>query len=274
MRKPGKYYAKKQGGKLPCFCFDEVTSTSDAAKLIIHEGGAEEVFAVIAAEQSAGRGRMGRRFVSPRDKGIYLTLARRVARDGDYSPLGCFVSLAVCRFVEETFGVPCTLKWPNDVLSGGRKICGILPESVYGAGGERYVLVGMGVNVLTTEEDFGELAKIATSVLSESRKSDINLVLRGNTRAALIKLGGALAVLADETAGRWLAGDAGLVREYEERLGTVGEDVEFDASDGKRCRGRAVGVTADGALTVFSDGTMYTVRWGEVVTRADEARDD
>ena len=109
-------------------------------------------------------------------------------------------------------------------------------------------------------------------MLSESRKCDINLVLRGNTRAALIKLGGALAVLADETAGRWLAGDAGLVREYEERLGTVGEDVEFDASDGKRRRGRAVGVTADGALTVFSDGTMYTVRWGEVVTRADEAR--
>ena len=147
MRKPGKYYAKKQGGKLPCFCFDEVTSTSDAAKLIIHEGGAEEVFAVIAAEQSAGRGRMGRRFVSPRDKGIYLTLARRVAREGDYSPLGCFVSLAVCRFVEETFGVPCTLKWPNDVYWRDMKISGTLSECAVSGGLVGGCVIGTGVNV-------------------------------------------------------------------------------------------------------------------------------
>ena len=172
MRDYSIYYAKEQGRRLPCFCFDSVSSTNDVAKTLLHRGKCgEDAFAVLAVEQCSGRGRMGRIFVSPRGKGIYMTLVRKAGNIADVSPAGCFSALAVCDLLGQVFGLDCTLKWPNDVLAGGKKICGILPESVVAANGERYVLIGTGINVLTDETDLGDLQEIATSVLLNGRNS-------------------------------------------------------------------------------------------------------
>lgn len=268
MRDYDIYYAREQGRRLPCFCFRTVTSTNDTAKALLHGGEAGgECFAVLAEEQTAGRGRMGRAFVSPRGKGIYMTLVRRAAGVADVSPAGCFSALAVCALVEEVFGVDCALKWPNDVLSGGKKICGILPESVVAADGERYVLIGTGVNIFTDESDFGQLQNIATSVLLETEKGSINLSFCGNKTKALRKLGGALALLTDGTVRRYLSGDATLAGEYAARLATLGTEVVFSGADGERLTGKAVGVTPDAALQVYAGGAVHTVRWGEVTSQ-------
>lgn len=273
MRDYSIYYAKEQGRRLPCFCFDSVSSTNDVAKTLLHRGKCgEDAFAVLAAEQCSGRGRMGRTFVSPRGKGIYMTLVRKAAGVADVSPAGCFSALAVCDLLGQVFGLDCTLKWPNDVLAGGKKICGILPESVVAANGERYVLIGTGINVLTDETDLGDLQEIATSVLLETEKGSINLSFCGNTAKAIRRLGGVLALGTDEIVRRFLAGDEDLAGEYSERLSTIGKEVGFSGEDGAALTGKAVGVTSDAALQVYVNGVMHTVRWGEVTSQPEVRR--
>ena len=267
MRDYSIYYAKEQGRRLPCFCFDSVSSTNDVAKTLLHRGKCgEDAFAVLAAEQCSGRGRMGRTFVSPRGKGIYMTLVRKAGNVADVSPAGCFSALAVCDLLGQVFGLDCTLKWPNDVLA--KKICGILPESVVAANGERYVLIGTGINVLTDETDLGGLQEIATSVLLETEKGSINLDFCGNKTKALRKLGGALALMTDDTVRRYLAGDA----TYAARLATLGTEVGFSGANGERLTGKAVGVTPDAALQVYAGGAVHTVRWGEVTSQPEVRR--
>ena len=273
MRDYSIYYAKEQGRRLPCFCFDSVSSTNDVAKTLLHRGKCgEDAFAVLAAEQCSARGRMGRTFVSPRGKGIYMTLVRKAGNVADVSPAGCFSALAVCDLLEQVFGLDCTLKWPNDVLAGGKKICGILPESVVAANGERYVLIGTGINVLTDETDLGDLQEIATSVLLETEKGSINLSFCGNTAKAIRRLGGVLALGTDEIVRRFLAGDEDLAGEYSERLSTIGKEVGFSGEDGAALTGKAVGVTSDAALQVYVNGVMHTVRWGEVTSQPEVRR--
>ena len=131
----------KQGRTLPCFLYDSLVSTNDEAKRIIREGG-EDCFAVCALEQTGGRGRYSRPFLSLRGKGLYITFAIRAdeigaphfsgisppTRDGngDFSPealavrcatFGALSSLAVAALLEELFGVVAEFKWPNDVLA-------------------------------------------------------------------------------------------------------------------------------------------------------------
>lgn len=273
MRDYSIYYAKEQGRRLPCFCFDSVSSTNDVAKTLLHRGKCgEDAFAVLAAEQCSGRGRMGRTFVSPRGKGIYMTLVRKAGNVADVSPAGCFSALAVCDLLGQVFGLDCTLKWPNDVLAGGKKICGILPESVVAANGERYVLIGTGINVLTDETDLGDLQEIATSVLLETEKGSINLSFCGNTAKAIRRLGGVLALGTDEIVRRFLAGDEDLAGVYSERLSTIGKEVGFSGEDGAALTGKAVGVTSDAALQVYVNGVMHTVRWGEVTSQPEVRR--
>lgn len=273
MRDYSIYYAKEQGRRLPCFCFDSVSSTNDVAKTLLHRGKCgEDAFAVLAAEQCSGRGRMGRTFVSPRGKGIYMTLVHKAGNVADVSPAGCFSALAVCDLLGQVFGLDCTLKWPNDVLAGGKKICGILPESVVAANGERYVLIGTGINVLTDETDLGDLQEIATSVLLETEKGSINLSFCGNTAKAIRRLGGVLALGTDEIVRRFLAGDEDLAGEYSERLSTIGKEVGFSGEDGAALTGKAVGVTSDAALQVYVNGVMHTVRWGEVTSQPEVRR--
>ncbi len=267
------YYAKEQGRRLPCFCFDSVISTNAVAKTLLHRGKCgEDAFAVLSAEQCSGRGRMGRTFVSPRGKGIYMTLVRKAAGVADVSPAGCFSALAVCDLLGQVFGLDCTLKWPNDVLAGGKKICGILPESVVAANGERYVLIGTGINVLTDETDLGDLQEIATSVLLETEKGSINLSFCGNTAKAIRRLGGVLALGTDEIVRRFLAGDEDLAGEYAARLATLGTEVGFSGADGERLTGKAVGVTPDAALQVYAGGAVHTVRWGEITSQPEVRR--
>lgn len=154
----------KQGRQLPCFCYKSVTSTNLTAKEMLRAGKVADEFAVISREQTGGRGRYDRKFLSLAGKGMYVTYVARVPSDVDVSPLGGLCALCVTDLLYEVFEIQSLIKWPNDVLSGGRKICGILPECVYSADGGKYVLLGIGVNLFYTEQDFGDLRDIATSV--------------------------------------------------------------------------------------------------------------
>jgi len=129
--------------------FDEVGSTNDVALAWLAEGGADGAL-VIANAQTRGRGRMGRTWVTVPGAGLAFTLLLRpnseeAAWGGRFAALG---ALAVASGLEEGFGLRPEIKWPNDVLLGGRKVCGILVESAWEGERLRGVALGIGINVL------------------------------------------------------------------------------------------------------------------------------
>jgi BirA family biotin operon repressor/biotin-[acetyl-CoA-carboxylase] ligase len=132
-------------------CVAELDSTNTTARELAVKGAAHGTV-VIADAQRAGRGRLGRSWASPPGTNLYLSAVLRCDAPADrLSQISLLAGVAVC----ETARAWCDadIKWPNDVLSGGRKIAGILAE-MDGAGAARVVVLGIGVNVNTALDDF------------------------------------------------------------------------------------------------------------------------
>ena len=149
---------------------DRVDSTNDECRRRAATG-APDGLVVIAGEQTGGKGRRGRSFQSLPGKGLYLSLLLRpdVPLE-EVSQLTAWTAVAVCRAVEGLTGLSCSIKWTNDILLEGRKLCGILTE--LGLESESndldYLITGIGINVNHTPEDFdAEVRPIATSLAQE-----------------------------------------------------------------------------------------------------------
>lgn len=145
--------------------YEEVTSTNDIAKDLARQGIAEAV--VIAKSQSAGRGRMGRTFLSPAGRGLYVSLLwRPLCSAEDLLPLTAMAAAAAAVAIERVTGAQVGIKWPNDLVLKGKKIAGLLTEpALNGDGSVAHVVLGLGVNVGTRSEDFTpEVAAIASSL--------------------------------------------------------------------------------------------------------------
>ena len=137
--------AKKVGGQL--FVYDEVGSTNDVLRELIAEGSATDGTVVVSDSQTAGRGRLGRRWVSPAGRNLYLSALFRPEISPQESSV--FTFLASCALVEvfSGYGVDAEIKWPNDILVGGKKISGVLTELGASGGAVEYLVIGIGVNL-------------------------------------------------------------------------------------------------------------------------------
>jgi BirA family biotin operon repressor/biotin-[acetyl-CoA-carboxylase] ligase len=147
--------------------FETLASTNDAARDLARQG-ADEGVGVVARLQTAGRGRNDRRWVSPEGEGLYLSLILRprlAARLCSTIPLAA--AIAVAETLREDFKLSPDIKWPNDVLISGRKVCGILVESAVEGDRLEYAILGVGVNV-GQREFSDELKETATSVSIEA----------------------------------------------------------------------------------------------------------
>ncbi len=146
----------------PLYVHEELASTNDTAKALA-AAGAPEGTAVVAGRQTAGRGRRGRTFASAQG-GVYLSFLLRPNHPLDPGMVTSCAAVAVARAIRRVSGVEVGIKWVNDLLIDGKKVCGILAEGGLNAvGGMEYMIVGIGVNVATV--DFPpEVAKIATSL--------------------------------------------------------------------------------------------------------------
>jgi len=126
--------------------FESLPSTNTELARMASEGAAEGV-AILADEQTAGRGRLQRAWSSPKGAGLYFSILLRPAIPVDQWPLITFMAaLAVGDALQEATGLRTDIKWPNDLLSGERKICGILAEAIETPIG-RAVIVGIGINL-------------------------------------------------------------------------------------------------------------------------------
>jgi BirA family transcriptional regulator, biotin operon repressor / biotin---[acetyl-CoA-carboxylase] ligase len=217
--------------------------------------GAEEGLAILADEQTAGRGRLQRAWSSPRGAGLYFSILLRPTIAPDHWPLITFMAaLAAGDALSEAAGVQTDIKWPNDLLSGERKICGILAEGIETPEG-RAVIVGIGIN-LTQNAFPGELANVATSVAQASgREPERELIL-----AALSRALSRWYSLLNEPGGR-----EKIVAAWSNRSTyATGKLVQVQNGD-EVWRGTTCGVERDGALRLSTgNGQIRLVRAGDV----------
>jgi BirA family biotin operon repressor/biotin-[acetyl-CoA-carboxylase] ligase len=148
--------------------FDSVDSTNTEA-LKHARLGAEEGLCVIARQQTAGRGRQGRTWVSPIDAGLYLSLVLRPKIEVKFLPLITLSAAIAVHDTLEGFGIDSDIKWPNDVLVDEKKTCGILAETTETDRGLA-VILGIGVNVLNDSIP-PDLNSAATSIEQELHRS-------------------------------------------------------------------------------------------------------
>jgi BirA family biotin operon repressor/biotin-[acetyl-CoA-carboxylase] ligase len=171
-----------------CLVLEETGSTNDQARRLA-EAGAGEGVVVLAEKQLQGRGRMKRPWVSPEGTGLWFSVLLRPEILPEEAVGVVFLSAsAVCGALKEYTKLPCFLKWPNDILLEGKKICGILAETGGTSDRINYVVLGVGINVNQRRSDFPEeLRRKAGSLAAASgsewdRTALLQEVLRGLER--------------------------------------------------------------------------------------------
>lgn len=157
--------------------FDSVGSTSDVARELAAEG-APSGTVVLARTQTEGRGRAGRTWHSPRDAGVYMSIALRPADVGNPNLLPILAGLGVADELERRVdGLSPALKWPNDLMADGRKMGGVLSEASWSDGEIRHLVVGVGINVRTPGEELPEDVRAGATSVDEAVGREVELVV-------------------------------------------------------------------------------------------------
>lgn len=239
-------------------CLGTVDSTSSEVKRRAAMG-AETGFAVLAEEQTGGRGRRGNAFQSLKGKGLYLSILMRPrAALADLSTLTAHAAVAVREGIRAACSAECGIKWTNDLVLNGKKLCGILTELELEAesGAVSHVVLGVGVNVSQTAEDFGgALSGIATSLAAEGYP-----VSRTELAAAILReLDGMYRAFPAEREAYWA--------DYRAACITLGREV-YLCKGGERVPVFAIDLDEDFALVVrHRDGSIEHITAGDVPVR-------
>lgn len=240
-------------------CFDTIDSTNTQMKRLATEGEPHGTV-ILSEEQTGGRGRYGRTFSSPKGTGVYLSLLLRPKCTAvEMTDFTAWVAVAVADAIEECCGVTPQIKWTNDLVLGGKKICGILTElGLDGDSGELdYVVVGIGVNVNQKQEDFPpEIAEMATSIAAEQGGE----VDRTDLATHLITKLDQLVTTFPQQKEKYLD-------QYRTRCITIGKQVQVITPTTRR-QAMAIGIDDQFRLEVlFEDGTNQALSTGEVSVR-------
>lgn len=225
----------------PIFFREMLTSTQELGKELAR-GGAAEGTLVLAECQSDGRGRLGRRWFSPQGDGIYMSIILRPPTHlRDVQLLSLAVAVAISEAIEKAYGLAVQVKWPNDILYGQKKLCGILGET--SAVGERavYAVIGIGINTdtrpsLFPEEIRGQVASLRDILGYEVCREELTATVVNEiyrwTKEMLYE-------------GK----REELLREYKQRCNTLGQEVIIETGQ-EILHGTAKDIDTDGALII------------------------
>ena len=224
---------------------DAVDSTQNVAQQLAEEGAPEGTL-VIAEQQLHGRGRMGRSWISPKGKGVWMSFILRPSIPLPFTPqLTLLAAVALCRSLRRLTGLDIGIKWPNDLLVGGKKISGILLESSAEEERLKYVIAGVGISLNLDASDYSPdmLAKAVSLKLAAGRPFD-----RSETIAEFLH--------EFEELYR-LYGQAGFdpIRTLWEALSvSIGKPCVLTTPQGLVIEGSPVGLAETGALLVKREG--------------------
>ncbi len=235
--------------------FEQTTSTNDVIEKLARDGVKEGVV-IFAETQTKGRGRLGRKWISPERKGLWFSvLLRPDLRPQEATQLTVASATALRRAIQSGTGLKPEIKWPNDILIGGKKVAGILTELSAEVDRVRHIILGIGVDVnLDAGELPVELRKTATSLKIETGE----MISRAQLAVEILReldfdyariCGGEFPAVADE----W---ESGCV--------TIGKNVTVHIGD-RKIRGRAESLDDDGALLLRTEhGHLERIIGGDV----------
>lgn len=235
--------------------FEETTSTNDVIEKLARDG-VKEGAVVFAESQTKGRGRLGRKWMSPPRRGLWFSvLLRPQLPPASVTQLTIAAATAMFRSIRAQTGLSPGIKWPNDILMGGRKVAGILTELSAELDKVKYVILGVGVDVNLTATEFPpELRKLATSLKIETghKLNRAELAVR-----ILQEL--------DHDYARVCSGQfEAVANEWEEHCSTIGHNVVIHVGD-RRIQGCAESLDADGALLLRTQhGRLERIIGGDV----------
>lgn len=238
------------------YVFDTLDSTQNKAHELVKQGASEGTL-VIADQQTMGRGRMGRVWHSPKGKGIWMSLVLQPQISVQFIPqFTLLIAVAMFRAIRKAVpDVDIGIKWPNDLLIKGKKVCGILLESSATDESLNYVVAGVGISANLTAEDFSEeLHTIGTSLLMETGKPVDRVQLVAEW----------LRQVEDLYDLYMLQGFAPIRTLWEASNVTLGTRVRVQSAKGFT-EGEAIGLEESGALRVKqTDGEIVTVYSGHL----------
>jgi BirA family biotin operon repressor/biotin-[acetyl-CoA-carboxylase] ligase len=250
---------KKALSKLPLGdvrYFDSIGSTNNEA-LAWATADAKDLSLVIADEQTAGRGRLDRKWFTPKGTALAFSLILRpTAEEKPY--LTRTVGLAALAVADalRTRGLVAQIKWPNDVLLNGHKVAGILVESVWSGEEVDYIVIGIGVNVLKGSLPPADLLQFPATSLEDALGREVE-----RERVLQDILAGIIALRPHLDTDSFIAS-------WEKALAFRGEPVQAEQGDGVLVTGRLLGLESDGSLRISNeDGKSITVRFGDVRLR-------
>ena len=238
--------------------FPTISSTNTVLKQMALED-APAGLALVAGEQTAGRGRLGRSFYSPAGSGLYLSLLLRPDLEAsDAVKLTACAAVSVAEAIESLAEVRLDIKWVNDLFLGGKKVCGILTEAGLDCetGRMSYVIIGIGINTRVPAGDFPEdIRQIAGAVFGDAPVPDLR-----NRLAALV-LDRLMAYAADPASPV-------LFQKYRDRSMVLGKPVHILSPGQDPVPATAVGLAPDYSLQVrLEDGTLRLLHSGEISIR-------
>ena len=238
------------------YYFDSIDSTNTKATELAEEGHPSGTL-VVADRQTAGKGRRGRSWESPTGIGIFMTLMLKPEiNPNNASMLTLVAAMATTRAIRRVTGVPAMIKWPNDIVMNGKKVCGILTEMSAQFDYINHIVIGIGINV--HNEDFPEeIAKTASSLYLESGQHI--------HRASLIE---AFLEEFEDVYAEYLKTEdmEGLQKEYDAMLVNRGRQVRV-LDPKEPFEGKAMGITKKGELVVDTWESRKLVSSGEVSVR-------
>jgi BirA family transcriptional regulator, biotin operon repressor / biotin---[acetyl-CoA-carboxylase] ligase len=235
--------------------FEQTTSTNDVVEKLARDGVKEGVV-VFAESQTKGRGRLGRKWISPERKGLWFSiLLRPQLRPQEATQLTVASATALRRAIQNETGLAPEIKWPNDILIAGKKVAGILTELSAEVDRVKHIILGIGIDVNLDAGEFPEeLKKIATSLKIETGEN----VSRAELAVAILREldfdyarigGGKFSAVADE---------------WESHCATIGKNVTVLIGD-RKTRGRTESLDDDGALLVRTEhGHLERIIGGDV----------
>ena len=217
--------------------YNEIDSTNRYAKKLAGQGAAHGTM-VLADTQTAGRGRRGHSWISPAGSSISMTLILRPdVPSAQVAKISLLTALATANAIRRVTGLDVRIKWPHDIVAGGRKVCGMLMEMDATPEKVASVVAGVGINVHQTQFP-EEIAHSASSL-------DL-LAGRRISRADIVR------AFLQEYERVWALGDEAMMRAYRERSATIGQRVQVIGLNGTYT-GTAQDVTESGSLLVRAD---------------------
>lgn len=248
-----RLFLNEEYKNIPITVYKTIESTNSEAKLLAVQN-AEHGTIVVSEEQTKGRGRFGRDFFSPSDSGIYMSIILKPKLNMENAVLiTTAAAVAICDAIEKFTNKVSRIKWVNDIFIGDRKVCGILTEAVtnFESGMMESVIVGIGINVKTKNEDFPlELQDTAGSIFN-----DDDTFIRNQLAAEIINNVLKISMTLE---------DKSFMQIYKERSLILGEQILYKKNN-NWYEGQALDIDDFGGLVVYtSDGQKITLNSGEV----------